>query len=60
MGDVFRCDAAFEKGVAHLVAASHILETDGKVGLAVMGEMQFPAFSFCQCEINATPLQVTE
>ena len=43
MGDVFRCDAAFEKGVAHLVAASHILETDGKVGLAVMGEMQFPA-----------------
>ena len=60
VGDVLRRDAALEEGVAHLVAARHIRETNGEVGLAVVGEAQFPAFSFRQSGVDASPLQVTE
>lgn len=55
MADVFRCDAALEKSVAHLVASSDIREADGEIGFAVVGEMQLLALRFCQCGISHVP-----
>ena len=55
MGDVFRGDAAFEKGIANLVTSCHIRETDSKERSAVICKMEFLTFSFCQFDID-TPV----
>ena len=60
MGDVFRGDAAFEKGIANLVTSCHVRETDSKERSAVIGKMEFLTFSFCQFDIDTPSLQVTE
>lgn len=60
VGDVFRCDAAFEEPVAHLVPSCHIREADSEIGLAVMDEVQFLAFRLRQCGVYPTFLQVAE
>ena len=52
VGDVFRGDAAFEKGVANLVTSCHVRETDSKERSAVIGKMEFLTFSFCQFDID--------
>lgn len=48
MADVLRCDTAFEETVTNLISSSHVREPDGEIGLAVMDEVQFPTFRFCQ------------
>ena len=51
MGDVFRGNTAFEKGIANLVTSCHVRETDSKERSAVIGKMEFLTFSFCQFRI---------
>ena len=60
MGDVFRGNAAFEKGIANLVTSCHVRETDSKERSAVIGKMEFLTFSFCQFDIDTPSLQITE
>lgn len=60
MADVLRGDATLEETVAHLIASCHIREPDGEIGFAVMDEVQFLAFSLCQCDVYSTLLQVAE
>ena len=60
VGDVFRGDAAFEKRVAHFITSCHVRETDSEERSAVIGKMEFLAFSFCQFDIDTPSLQVTE
>ena len=60
MGDVFRGNAAFEKGIANLVTSCHVREPDSKERLPVIGKMKFLTFSFCQLNIDTPSLQITE
>ena len=60
MADVFRCDTALEKTVAHLIASCHIRETDGEIGLAVMEEVQFLTYRPRQIGVYTPFLQVSE
>jgi len=60
MGDVFRGNTAFEKGIANLVTSCHVREPDSKEWLPVIGKMKFLTFSFCQLNIDTPSLQITE
>ncbi len=60
MDDVLWGDAALEELVAHFIPSCHIRESDGEIGIAVVGEVQFLALRLRQYGIYPTLLQVAE
>ncbi len=58
MGDFLRGYTAFEIAVANLIAARYIRKGNGEIPPAVVGEMSFSAFSFCQFRIYSPFLQI--
>jgi len=57
---IFRGDTGFKEQIANLVTSCHVREADGEIGLAVVGEVQFPALVSGDCRIYSPFLQVPQ
>ena len=60
MGDLLRGNTALEIAVADFISFRYVGKGDGEIPLAVVGEMSFSTFSFCQFRIYSPFLQIGE